>query len=401
MKTTKLLINEEVLSLLQSHISTSYRNTPAIQERWMFRYLYIFNKIYRGQQFYSTGVTIHQRDTAKLLKIDYTQMSVIIKFYLDTNIIFRSSGYTPGIKSYSYLITPSYNNNIIIHKSSYSYSYDLESNINTLSMQNTFYTTYFNHLKNIKVNLPLKLFINYNNISHSYGYDLELDPLQQLLIEEMNEGNIYFNQPTPNSRIYHPICNLNRNHRKYMSWNGKGVMQSDVVASQVFLAVIQYVKASNTAISELPADIVELIEYCKNGTFYEVMMTETGHKDRNKYKQSFFKDLFFCKETSMERTKIGKAFKKLFPTMYQSIYDFKSKAGYKEYSISLQKFEWTLIREILEKLYQQGFEVINLHDAILYPEDVDSDTIEGIIKEIYQEKVGLIPSLKTEQISLV
>jgi hypothetical protein len=216
------------------------------------------------------------------------------------------------------------------------------------------------------------------------------------MCDDIKNKDWYYVQPVKQSRIYHNLCNLKREFKQYLSWGDKQIYQADIRCSQVYLSLIQYLKFSNMPLELQPKDIQDLYNECINGTFYDSLMKITGHTDRNDFKQIFFKYVYYNKPESMNN-KISKAFEKLFPTMFYYIKDFKRKNGYKLFSINLQKYEWTLISLVLEELYKLKIPVINLHDAILFPEGENIQLIESLINEIYIKETKYKPSIKIDK----
>jgi len=384
MKIQNFRINSSVLNLVQNHIKKSYRNSPNIQETWLFRYLYIFNKIYKGQIIMEEdGIPIHINNISKKFNINNSEISKIIKFYLETGIIYRSSGFIVGVTAFKYKINNEFTNNIIKYKMKNT----ININETELQMENNFFKTYFNNLKQININISLvKLDKIYKTGNQSY----------EIMCDDIKNKDWYYVQPVKQSRIYHNLCNLKREFKQYLSWGDKQIYQADIRCSQVYLSLIQYLKFSNMPLELQPKDIQDLYNECINGTFYDSLMKITGHTDRNDFKQIFFKYVYYNKPESMNN-KISKAFEKLFPTMFYYIKDFKRKNGYKLFSINLQKYEWTLISLVLEELYKLKIPVINLHDAILFPEGENIQLIESLINEIYIKETKYKPSIKIDK----
>ena len=106
-----LLINQDVISTLESHIEKNYPKTK--QQLWFARYAYIFDRIYTVSSYYSDrGATINIKETSKLFDIHNKSVSKIMKFYLDNKIIRCTRGYVVGVSAKQYKINKKYTQNI-------------------------------------------------------------------------------------------------------------------------------------------------------------------------------------------------------------------------------------------------------------------------------------------------
>ena len=373
MKIYNLLISQDLIPIITQHIAENYPKTK--QELWLSRYYYIIDKIYITSSYYQDrGASLNMKNLSELFNIPSDKTSKIMKFLQDNNIIRCTKGYIVGVSSKQYKINSEYKKNII----NISQKMELKE---TKKEYNDFLTNYFYNLKQISINIPLII----------------LSDIEQMSIIK-NIQNLSFNlvQPISNSRVYHSICNLKRENRKYLSWNNQNIYQSDIVASQVFLGLMMYINNSGISIEDQPQDIKNLYKILTNDDFYNIMMLETGHKDRNKFKQAFFKSVYFNKVEGMNN-KISKTFEKLFPTMFNFIKDIKNRLGYEQFAIKLQAFEWGLIEDILKNLYNNNIPAINLHDAILFPENENKELINKIINDIYISKFNIKPIIKTDK----
>lgn len=110
-------------------------------------------------------------------------------------------------------------------------------------------------------------------------------------------------------------------------------------------------------------DVMEFINKSQNGSFYELIQAELNIECRKKAKQITFEILF----SSENNKSIGlKMMRERFPNLMQWIDEYKSKNGYEQFSIMLQKKESEIfIDGIYNILIAKNIWSLTKHDSVL------------------------------------
>lgn len=233
----------------------------------------------------------------------------------------------------------------------------------------------------------------------------KVNPDQKLI----NISNKKFHRtlrPVPGSRIYSTLTSLKREHRKFLNFNGKPMLMTDISCSQVLLSVEVILKnysiTSGCGRNDIPPDIIRYKKLAEEGLFYEFISMFSDYnlsisEDRYKFKKQFFIDIFFSKVTNWS-TEIKDNFESIFPTVTKIINNIKSD-DHGEFAVQLQKFEANIvIDKVTKKLLSEGRKVLTLHDAIIASEEEDLRRAEELLtKELQKLKTPLYPNFKRDQ----
>jgi hypothetical protein len=169
------------------------------------------------------------------------------------------------------------------------------------------------------------------------------------------ENNIYrISRNETNRRLDYNLTNMKSDLINYLDFDGEKLVEIDISNAQ--FSVLSFI-----------ADGLddEFITKSQNGTLYG-----TGKK-RKENKKEWFRIAF-------DKIKENK-FDSLYPKTMKYINDFKKQYGYKTFSILLQNFEsLIMIDGLVKRLYEKGFEVLPVHDAVR----VKESQVELIKKEI-------------------
>lgn len=205
---------------------------------------------------------------------------------------------------------------------------------------------------------------------------------QQIEIVDLPLVLIYlrdFNTSRPDvlSRVYNNLTNLKREHRRFIHFNGKDMLMTDISNCQVLLSVAavkkQYSIMSGKGLLGLPEDVRLYQELAESGQFYEYLIQRTAYQgDRNQFKKDFFSQVFFSKVVKYSMA-IKDAFIKEFPSVYRLISQLKVK-NYKGFAISMQRLEANImVDQVAKGMIKNGKNILTLHDAIV------TDCVDSLI----------------------
>jgi hypothetical protein len=136
-------------------------------------------------------------------------------------------------------------------------------------------------------------------------------------------------------------------------------------------------------------DVLEFIKQSQQGTLYEYIQNELKLDSRKQSKQITFEVLFSSENNKSQNMKY---FKILFPNLLDWINDFKSKNGYENFSIMLQKKESEIfIDGIFKKLIKQKLFALTKHDSIICKSN-DFENVKEIITN-YFNKIKFIGTI--------
>lgn len=228
--------------------------------------------------------------------------------------------------------------------------------------------------------------------------------------------DFFVKRPDPQSRIFSNLTCLKREYRHLISMDGRPLMITDITNAQILFSVIvieDYFLSKTVTLEHLPEDFERYKELAEKGQVYEAIAAGAGmqkeiEQDRKKFKQDFFKDIFFSKvgkpsfirSTGKYRrprkSKIAKAFESLFPEVARAIEGIKAN-NYADFAIKLQKMESSImIDKVLAELYAIGLDAFSLHDAILTNDIVILGKAKGLIAEVLRNEYDLQLKLSYE-----
>jgi hypothetical protein len=220
-------------------------------------------------------------------------------------------------------------------------------------------------------------------------------PLYQIYLRRF-----YVKRPDPKSRLYHNLTQLKREHRRYIFFDGSEMYMTDIKNCQILMSVpiivSHYKMLIGKSIAELPEDLKKFKHLCEKGEVYDYLMNKMLIKvDRNRFKELFFMQVYYCQNNSWKNQNIKELFKQEFPTVFKIITQLKEK-DYKSFSIKLQRFESSvLIDKVYKQLSKKGINCLTLHDSIICSQEQDLSLAESLItKEML--KWNICPAFKRE-----
>ena len=225
-------------------------------------------------------------------------------------------------------------------------------------------------------------------------------------------------------RLHTPITRLKREARRFLTIEGKELVEVDIANSQpLFLSQLilnfrnnnkdfystsssNYCDSGPSIMASmglfpvtesqdregLRADERRYIELCEEGRLYEVLMEAGGFTDRQKMKDDLYHEVFYG-QTRIQGP-VKDIFRKLFPNVYEVILAAKKK-DYRHLSHRLQKAESDLIIQTVCRrlmLDHPDIPVLTIHDSILTTPEHHS-TVAEFIRQAFAA-VGLLVTLK-------
>ena len=173
----------------------------------------------------------------------------------------------------------------------------------------------------------------------------------------------------------------------------------------------------------LPEDVVRYIILTFKGMFWDESLKKYNEDDRSQIKKEYFGEVFYSRSNDryirQKNKNTGKTeyiqkqkridFEREYPNVWKVIKEERNK-GKKSNNkknnylpCKLMQIESTIFQEILRRCYEKGYDVVNIHDAIVVVdtknnESVSSDDIKSIMLEVFFER-ELYPTLKKEEIN--
>ena len=157
-------------------------------------------------------------------------------------------------------------------------------------------------------------------------------------------------------------------------------------------------KLEASAYKDIPPDVLLYIYSCMNGIFWDDFVKTFHELDRGGVKENLFREVFYSYSRTMKYKEYGKAFAKIYPSVWHLIREMKKDAELLCNRIT--KVESELFHAILSKCFERGWVVVSIHDAIVVL-DVEANNTLNVeeLKDIMLTEYnahGLCPTLKIE-----
>ncbi|TCZ66431.1 hypothetical protein [Flaviaesturariibacter aridisoli] len=216
-------------------------------------------------------------------------------------------------------------------------------------------------------------------------------------------GELFVRRPDPKSRIYTNLTSLKRSHRRFVNFDGKPMMMTDLVNSQIVfsIAVItNHLKArAGRAGFKEPAALTRYRTTALSGRFYETLAEKSGieltEANRGDFKREFFRQLFFSRVRARGGP-IKQAFKSMYRPIAVAINSIK-KGGHAKFAVKLQRLEAEIMIDgVLKELIQMGFPALSLHDSIIVSCQDHLELAEDLIKRSMHGRYEFYPKFKRE-----
>jgi hypothetical protein len=145
-------------------------------------------------------------------------------------------------------------------------------------------------------------------------------------------------------------------------------------------------------------DVDRYIRLVTTGGFYEALMGELGvpHDRREDFKRTLYQNVFYGKVRVQKGSEEGKAFRRLFPTMFDLLLDLKE-GQYQRSSRMMQKVEAHFVYDrICTRIEAERPQVFlgTIHDALVTTPDQ-----AGYVRRVMAEefgRVGVMPTIRAK-----
>lgn len=157
-------------------------------------------------------------------------------------------------------------------------------------------------------------------------------------------------------------------------------------------------------IRKIPFDVLKYIYLTSTGQFWDNVLkgdnSKVGGYDliRQDTKGIMFAQVFYGKNLREKSNyKHAKRFKEEFPNVYSLILSYKKGLEKEERTVlahKLMALESKLFREALRRLFEMGYEVVSIHDAIVVLDtpantNCSIEIVENVLKDVYRNE-GLV-----------
>lgn len=163
-------------------------------------------------------------------------------------------------------------------------------------------------------------------------------------------------------------------------------------------------------IKDIPLDVIRYIYLTSSGRFWDEIIPQLKSPEDGKYniirqdvKVIMFAQVFYGKNLTSRGQEYAKIFSNRFPNVYKVILSFKrglEKEARTVLTHKLMALESKLFREALKRLFQLGYKVVSIHDAVVVLDVKENKTctpelVKEILTEVYAEE-GLIPDCSVD-----
>jgi len=176
-----------------------------------------------------------------------------------------------------------------------------------------------------------------------------------------------------NRRIYHPICFLPKESRKYLNIKFNAL---DIVNCQPLL-LCYYLKLKGLKYDD------EFIKNVENGMLYESLKDRLVNVSRDEVKKMVYSEILFDFKTA-KKNEVNKVFKEIYPLTYSSLEDihFKKKITNITLASILQNLEADLFNNL--NVINSDY-YFTLFDAIYYNDKSDEDDLRTQIDDYFKK----------------
>ena len=249
--------------------------------------------------------------------------------------------------------------------------------------------------------------------THSYQY-------HRSCIDDFKEDDIRIFKIDEQGRIYHHLTSLPRSLREFFNIkyeldisNSHPLLLNHYLIKyySIPLDIIREAKAQyhydvekllellKTNKLDVPSDVLEYIIKTQLGVFYDDFVDEFGDMERSEVKKRVFSQVFYSHITDRYVSKFCKAFIRKYPNVWKVIRGMKLVTNDK-LPHTMMRAESLLFHLILNKCWDRGYKVVNLHDAlVVFDVEVNKRVtvyeLTTIIKQVYH-RFGLYPTVKVE-----
>lgn len=203
-------------------------------------------------------------------------------------------------------------------------------------------------------------------------------------------------------RYHHPFTSLPKSFRRFIRWNGQGMVNVDIRNSQPLFLCLAYVETTKP----MTPDWIDYKDRCEKGQLYESL---NQHQiPREEFKEKFFQEILFATVNTMQSGKFAKEFQTTFPTVFGYILSLKTATPSRQLRGDDKKRPHRLAAKVLQRaesgfmfdrvipeLKERGIKpVIPIHDSILTTPE-NGPTVQTVIEQEFA-KMGFKCGVRIE-----
>lgn len=216
---------------------------------------------------------------------------------------------------------------------------------------------------------------------------LRQDDVYRRSVEFIQLREWFFCEDSKTGRIFNNVTSLPKVIRPYLRYDGSPLTEVDVSNCQPFLLLSLYAGEAERA---------DYQDAVVGGQFYELIDRHLdvpfGEAKRDKLKKQFL-TFFFDRERQTEN-RIGVAFQKIFPVMFEKIAEMK-RENYRNLAAVLQKLEAEIIVKGVVREFAQNTRIplLTIHDSILTTQE-NVPRVKETMARHFSQRFGVVPKLK-------
>lgn len=153
------------------------------------------------------------------------------------------------------------------------------------------------------------------------------------------------------------------------------------------------------ALRDVPTDVLVYIVTTSRGVFWDVLAS-SAKMSRDDIKQTMFREVFYSRSLTTRNKPYAKLFAEYFPNVWSVIREKRREFKDKNLAIEMMKVESKMMREILSRLFDKGYKVISIHDAVIVLDDEANKGFnvrlaERMMREVYRAH-SFFPTIDVE-----
>ena len=451
--------NKEVCDLFGEEFDETKKDKRVPKDDVLIKkYEFFLHNLIKRQISSDNGIAyLNSKVLEKVFGKDY----LLIKRTLVSKGVIGSTGfYDIDTTSYGYFLTYEYQKRIKTERKPFFYpsqkmveklNEELKKNEKKVSksgqknLTDVFYNDYINSLNKLKLSYPqqaqefIDVHFPQNNYSkHYYEY----------ILEEYNNSKFYIKVPNlQDNRIYHILTSTPSNLKYFLNikytvdiHNSHPLLFAKFVMDRYnihlsyrksllssLLEINPYINVYNVRkklyntlkqnniycleILDIPIDVLKYLYLVCSGKFWNVVIpqlkeenaTNTYNIIRQDVKVIMFAQVFYGKSLTSRGKKYAKIFAQQFPNVYTVVLNFKRRLARDKRTVlthKLMSLESQLFREALKRLFEKGYKVVSIHDAIVVLNVIENDNltpeiVKEVLCDVYAE-IGLLPDCSTD-----
>jgi len=202
-------------------------------------------------------------------------------------------------------------------------------------------------------------------------------------------------------RLFYIGCSFFKEVRKHFLLDGEETIEIDLACSQPFLAASLY-----PSYPEAKKEKEKFLKFVRNDFYKELQKVSDFGQNRDDFKKTCYRDIFFGSAEMMKFTELGKLVEEKFPILHDIIYKIKKnnpnppqenkkkkKKGNIYFANKLQEKEADCIFTSVGELKKLDIPCITVHDSIIVKKK-DRKVTEEILMRIIKGKTGEYPQFK-------